>query len=143
MNTKDTDGGAYVLLLQLNDRRALIIGALGEYHFRSGFYAYVGSALGPGGFKRILRHIRVSTGENKARRWHIDYLSSVSTIIEAHKVFTQERLECAIATLMLNDLGTSSMRGFGSSDCNCRSHLFYSKRLAEIKNATIRSICQV
>ena len=143
MNTKDTDSGAYVLLLQLNDRRALIIGALGEYHFRSGFYAYVGSALGPGGFKRILRHIRVSTGENKARRWHIDYLSSVSTIIEAHKVFTQERLECAIATLMLNDLGTSSMRGFGSSDCNCRSHLFYSKRLAEIKNATIRSICQV
>ena len=143
MNTKNTDGGAYVLLLQLNDRRALIIGALGEYHFQSGFYAYVGSALGPGGFKRILRHIRVSTGENKARRWHIDYLSSVSTIIEAHKVFTQERLECAIATLMLNDLGTSSMRGFGSSDCNCRSHLFYSKRLAEIKNATIRSICQV
>jgi len=143
MNTKDTDGGAYVLLLQLNDRRALIIGALGEYHFQSGFYAYVGSALGPGGFKRILRHIRVSTGENKARRWHIDYLSSVSTIIETHKVFTQERLECAIATLMLNDLGTSSMRGFGSSDCNCRSHLFYSKRLAEIKNATIRSICQV
>jgi len=143
MNTKDTDSGAYVLLLQLNDRRALIIGALGEYHFQSGFYAYVGSALGPGGFKRILRHIRVSTGENKARRWHIDYLSSVSTIIEAHKVFTQERLECAIATLMLNDLGTSSMRGFGSSDCNCRSHLFYSKRLAEIKNATIRSICQV
>jgi Uri superfamily endonuclease len=143
MNTKDTDSGAYVLLLQLKDKRTLIIGALGEYQFQRGFYAYIGSALGPGGFKRILRHIRVSKGVNKVRKWHIDYLSSVSTIIEAHKVFTKERLECAIATMMLNDLGTSSMLGFGSSDCKCRSHLFYSEKLAEIKNAVVRSTCQL
>jgi len=143
MKTKDNEGGAYVLLLQLKDKRTLVIGALGEYHFQSGFYAYVGSALGPGGFKRILRHIGVSKGDNKVRKWHIDYLSSVSTIIEAHKVFTHERLECAIATLMLNDLGRSSMRGFGSSDCKCRSHLFYSEKLAEIKNVAIRSTCQL
>jgi len=143
MKTKDNEGGAYVLLLQLKDKRTLVIGALGEYHFQSGFYAYVGSALGPGGFKRILRHIRVSKGDNKVRKWHIDYLSSVSTIIEAHKVFTHERLECAIATLMLNDLGRPSMRGFGSSDCKCRSHLFYSEKLAEIKNVAIRSTCQL
>jgi len=143
MKTKDNEGGAYVLLLQLKDKRTLVIGALGEYHFQSGFYAYVGSALGPGGFQRILRHIRVSKGDNNVRKWHIDYLSSVSTIIEAHKVFTHERLECAIATLMLNDLGRSSMRGFGSSDCKCRSHLFYSEKLAEIKNVAIRSTCQL
>ena len=143
MNTKDTDGGAYILLLQLKGKRTLVIGALGEYHFQRGFYAYVGSALGPGGFNRILRHIRVSKGDNKVRKWHIDYLSSVSTILEVHKVFTHERLECAIATLMLNDLGTSSIRGFGSSDCKCRSHLYYSKRLAEIRNAAIRAISQV
>jgi len=143
MKMKDNEGGAYVLLLQLKDKRTLVIGALGEYHFQSGFYAYVGSALGPGGFQRILRHIRVSKGDNNVRKWHIDYLSSVSTIIEAHKVFTHERLECAIATLMLNDLGRSSMRGFGSSDCKCRSHLFYSEKLAEIKNVAIRSTCQL
>jgi len=143
MNTKDTNGGAYVLILQLKDDRTAVIGALGECHFQSGFYAYVGSALGPSGFNRISRHIRVSKGDNKVRKWHIDYLSSVSTIIEVYKVFTCERLECAIATLMLNDLGTSSVRGFGSSDCKCRSHLYYSKRLTEIKRAAITSICRV
>lgn len=143
MNTKKANGGAYVLIIQLKDDRTSIIGSLGECHFQSGFYAYVGSALGPGGFNRISHHIRVSRGENKVRKWHIDYLTSVSTIIGVYKVFTRERLECAIATSMLNDLRLSSIRGFGSSDCNCRSHLYYSERLVEIKKAAITSICRV
>ena len=143
MNKKEANRGAYVLILQLKDDKTAVIGALGECHFRRGFYAYVGSALGPSGFNRILRHIRVSNGNNKVRKWHIDYLSSVSTIIEIYKVFTRERLECAIATSMLNDLGTSSIRGFGSSDCKCRSHLCYSKKLAEIEKAAITSTCRI
>jgi Uri superfamily endonuclease len=143
MKPMNANSGAYVLILELTGVITLTIGALGEYEFKSGYYAYVGSALGSNGFNRVLRHISVSEGSNQTRKWHIDYLSSVSKIIEVHKVFTLERVECTISTAMFNSLGVPSMKGFGCSDCKCRSHLYYSENLAEIKGVVIKVMRQV
>jgi len=41
--------GTYILILTLNKSRKIYIGRLGEFTFEYGYYAYVGSALGPGG----------------------------------------------------------------------------------------------
>lgn len=143
MKPMNANSGAYVLILELTDVITLTIGALGEYEFKSGYYAYVGSALGSNGFNRVLRHIRVSEGSNQTRKWHIDYLSSVSKIIEVHKVFTLERIECTFSTAIFNNLGMSSMKGFGCSDCKCRSHLYYSDNLATIKEVVVNAVRQV
>jgi Uri superfamily endonuclease len=143
MKSMNANSGAYVLILELTGVITLTIGALGEYEFKSGYYAYVGSALGSNGFNRVLRHIRVSEGSNQTRKWHIDYLSSVSTIIEAHKVFTLERVECTISSAIFNSLGVSSMKGFGCSDCKCESHLYYCENLAEINEVVIKAMRQV
>jgi Uri superfamily endonuclease len=136
------NSGAYVLILELTGDTSVTIGALGEHEFRSGYYAYVGSALGSRGFNRVLRHIRVSEGNNQTRKWHIDYLSSVSKIIEVYKVFTLERVECAISAAIFNTLGVSSVKGFGCSDCKCQSHLYYSENIAELKEAVVKAMCQ-
>jgi Uri superfamily endonuclease len=143
MQPMNANSGAYVLILELTGVITLTIGALGEYEFKRGYYAYIGSALGSNGFNRVLRHIRVSEGSNQTRKWHIDYLSSVSKIIEVHKVFTLERVECTISTAIFNSLGVSSMKGFGCSDCKCLSHLYYSENLAEIKEVVIKVMHQV
>ncbi len=139
----NANSGTYVLILELTGGITVTIGALGEYEFKSGYYAYVGSALGSSGFTRVLRHIRVSEGSNQTRKWHIDYLSSVSKIIQVYKVFTLERVECTISTAIFNNLGVSSMKGFGCSDCKCGSHLYYSENLAEIKEVVIKAMRQV
>ena len=44
-----TETGTYVLLLHLPDNEQLTIGKLGTFDFPAGWYAYVGSAFGPGG----------------------------------------------------------------------------------------------
>ncbi len=139
----NANSGAYVLILELSSVITLTIGALGEYEFKSGYYAYVGSALGSTGFNRVLRHISVSEGNNQTRKWHIDYLSSVSKIIEVHKIFTLERAECTISAALSNNLGVSSIKGFGCSDCTCRSHLYYSENLEEIQEVVVKAMRQV
>jgi Uri superfamily endonuclease len=67
-----TDGkGVYVLILYLPYRRTIQIGRLGKFNFSDGYYAYVGSAFGPGGLAaRLSHHLRRS----HKPRWHIDYL---------------------------------------------------------------------
>jgi hypothetical protein len=56
------------------------VGRLGKLGFDTGIYAYVGSALGPGGVAaRLSRHI---AGARKDR-WHIDYLLGEGEVIGA------------------------------------------------------------
>jgi Uri superfamily endonuclease len=84
---------------------------------------YVGSALGPGGLKRLERHRAVASGKNKTRRWHIDHLLALGKLKRVFVVRTDEKLECALA----RELGRHfppAVKGFGSSDCGCETHLF-------------------
>ena len=114
-----TDKGSYILVLGLPERRKIITGSLGSIDFEEGNYAYVGSALG-GLESRLNRHLR----SNKKLHWHIDYLlqeASVSSIIICR---TDKRIECTIARILSRQF--ESINNFGSSDCRCPSHLFYS-----------------
>ncbi len=107
--------GVYVLLIELPKSAEIQVGHLGKIKFKTGFYAYVGSALG-GLEARISRHLR----KEKKIHWHIDYLLAWARIKE---VYVDYGKECDIAR-KLSEYFTC-IRGFGSSDCDCKSHLFY------------------
>jgi len=101
------------------------VGRLGLRRF-DGLYLYVGSALGPGGLKRVERHRAVASGKNQTKRWHIDYLLALGELKGVFVLKTKEKkekLECALA----HELGKRfepAVRGFGSGDCRCKTHLF-------------------
>ena len=111
--------GSYVLLIRLPEDETVPTGRLGPVHFSHGYYAYTGSALG-GLQPRLDRHLRTE----KKLHWHIDYLLEKARIEEIVTCHTSERMECTIA----RSLGErfELIPGFGSSDCRCRSHLFFS-----------------
>jgi endonuclease-3 len=112
--------GTYVLLVSLDRDADLSVGALGRRSLPAGAYAYVGSALGRGGFARVARHGRVAAGEHDVRHWHVDHLlghpaASLAGVVAAPDV---DR-ECVTAAA----LPEGPVPGFGASDCRCRSHL--------------------
>ncbi len=119
--------GVYVLVLKLDIESDIQIGKLGKLHFKKGFYAYTGSALGPGGFKRVERHFNVSTGKNPARKWHIDYILPKSKIVHTILLPTEDAIECKLARLIRKISGISIIPGFGCTDCRCDTHLIYAK----------------
>ncbi len=117
-----THGGTYTLLIRLSTTVEIEVGALGTHRFPAGWYAYTGSAFGTGGFSRIDRHRRVARGEHDVRHWHIDYLlghpaAGIEDVEREHG----EDVECPVAAA----LPASPVDGFGSSDCDCSSHLAY------------------
>jgi len=110
--------GSYVLLIELTEEQTITTGSLKAIYFPRGYYAYVGSAMG--GFKsRLNRHLR----SNKKPHWHIDYLLQKASISEIILCETNDRVECAVAQALNGQF--DSISGFGSSDCKCRSHLFF------------------
>ncbi len=118
--------GTYILLLKSDSEMEIQIGRLKAHLFPPGFYAYIGSAFGPGGLKsRIGRHLT----KTKKCHWHIDYLRSC---IEPYEVWYSNhrgKQECAwLRLLCATDGACCPCAGFGSSDCNCPSHLVYFKR---------------
>jgi Uri superfamily endonuclease len=117
--------GTYVLLAHVPYDLVLSVGELGNRSFKAGYYAYVGSALG-GLEKRVGRHLR----QEKLARWHIDYLLARARAVDVVVAESGERKECAVAGELAKNL--SNIRGFGSSDCGCESHLFYAPNFHEL-----------
>ncbi|MEZ5335776.1 MAG: DUF123 domain-containing protein, partial [Methanolobus sp.] len=74
------DKGVYCLIFK-NKGCIFDAGRLKNIEFRKGYHVYVGSALGPGGLKRLKRHVLLSMEKDKKPRWHVDYLS-VSSIFD-------------------------------------------------------------
>jgi len=132
--------GAYVLILWVASAKDVTVGKLGIISFARGFYAYVGSAMGAAGFKRVTRHLDVSAGRRKTQKWHVDYLLTVSEVIETIEIATEERIECRIAHSLWKNPSLACIRGFGSSDCRCCSHLFYSRCLNDLEDAAHRFV---
>ena len=128
------DKGIYCLVFS-NPGCTARIGALGEIAFRKGWHIYVGSALGSGGLCRLDRHIALAHEQERKPKWHVDYLSTDSHFVlrSAVHAVTEDRVECRLA----NALAGSVIPKFGSSDCDCPSHLFYRTRnpVAEIERA--------
>lgn len=117
--------GGYILLIENIKDSEISIGSLGRIKFRKGFYAYTGSALN-GLEARINRHLR----KKKKLQWHIDYLLENARIVGIFCVKTNKRIECDIAANLSEKF--MSIRRFGSSDCKCNSHLFFSENFDEL-----------
>lgn len=115
------DRGVYVLWLEAFGEVA--VGRRGRWRL-AGAYAYVGSAQGPGGFRRLLRHRRVAEGRSPARRWHIDAVLVCGRWRGAFVRETEDpAMECALARALAERLPPAIPR-FGSSDCRCPTHFF-------------------
>ncbi len=113
-----------MLLLRNPRRQQVRVGRLGRCDFLRGWYLYVGSAFGPGGVAaRCAHHQRVTPRP----RWHIDYLRAVAYLRQIWYSNDPQRREHQWAELLGEVLGLAEpIRGFGSSDCDCGSHLFIS-----------------
>jgi len=120
--------GTYILVMKLKKNLKVKIGSLGLIDFLRGYYCYVGSAVGStvNLENRIGRHKNLNREKKGRCRWHVDYLlvdpnvSIVQTVI----IENEKRMECEISR-MLEKSANFSARGFGCSDCKCRSHLHY------------------
>ena len=128
--------GSYILLIKFPKKHVINIGKLGELEFKNGYYMYIGSAMN-GLEGRIARHLRTK----KTEFWHIDYLLKFGKIIDIYYKISQIKNECKFAENLA--LEFESIRNFGSSDCNCGSHLFYTRNRdrskAAIKNIGMKS----
>jgi sugar fermentation stimulation protein A len=120
LEKENEDRGAYLLLLELKKDASVAMGALGEQNFKAGYYIYVGSALGKLS-SRVARHKRPL----KRFHWHIDYLRQKAKVVDTFPIRSSEDIECLLAE-DLSRLYERPVPGFGSSDCTCPSHLFWS-----------------
>ncbi|MCX8206473.1 MAG: GIY-YIG nuclease family protein [Methanothrix sp.] len=125
--------GIYTLILDLEHGIRIRVGSIGEILFHAGSYAYTGSARGPGGFRRINRHVAVMNGENTTRRWHIDYLLPYVTLRDVITTATDMDLECEAARRI--GINCVPVPRFGCTDCRCTSHLHYSASYTEVLSA--------
>ena len=112
--------GVYALIIQVDKDTTIKVGALGKLTLRKGLYAYVGSAQ-TNLEQRIKRHLK----KEKHPFWHIDYLlnNNATRIIKVLYKQAAKTEECKIAKT-ISEKG-KPVNNFGSSDCNCKSHLFH------------------
>jgi Uri superfamily endonuclease len=111
----------YAIKTRVNeDKIDITIRKLGSFYFPKGIYVYVGSAK-RNIHSRIERHLKIE----KKQRWHFDYLRPFVQIT-AIETYSGEEGECQLfQRLMKENKGSVPVRGFGSSDCKCKSHLFF------------------
>ena len=112
--------GVYLLLLMIGRNLRIRVGSLGIIEFRKGHYIYVGSGQ-RGLERRIQRHKR----KIKKVKWHIDYLTAnrYVKVVEAVAYNLPKRYECMLARI-LEYMKFKPVKGFGSTDCKCISHLY-------------------
>jgi len=115
--------GTYVLIFHLESNCRPTVGKLGSFPFPAGWYAYAGSAHGPGGLAaRVGHHLRIATHPH----WHMDYLRPHGNIAEiwyGHGPAVDEHRWAADLRWMAGS--RAPIPGFGSSDCRCDTHLIY------------------
>lgn len=109
--------------MHLAQSTTIAVGKLGTFEFAAGWYAYAGSALGPGGLAaRLAYHQR----PNKSFQWHIDYLLAHADLVEIWWAVENKRKECIWASALRAIPGAHvPVVNFGASDCRCLAHLVY------------------
>jgi len=113
--------GIYCLLIHFLKKRELRIGKLGVFCFPAGFYIYVGSAQNNLD-RRIERHLRAE----KKLHWHIDYLLKHGSVISVYTYKGNKSAECKLSRIVSKRKDVIvPVKGFGSSDCACESHLYF------------------
>ncbi|HJL81793.1 MAG: GIY-YIG nuclease family protein [Candidatus Marinimicrobia bacterium] len=132
-DTRFLDKGTYLLeIISDLEQPAFKIGSLGCMDLNPGTYYYIGSAFGPGNLKaRLERHL----ASNKNKHWHIDYLLD-HLVVETIWCCCGDRENEHIwaQSFASKDVMEIPLRGFGSSDCSCETHLFFTqKKLSGIR----------
>jgi Uri superfamily endonuclease len=117
--------GTYILLIEIEDDIDTRVGKLGNIFFKKGFYVYIGSGLS-GLEQRVNRHLR----NDKKIHWHIDYLLRSAKVDSVYYKESNEKEECKFARPFSK---LKVVDNFGSSDCKCKSHLFFGSK-KEIKS---------
>ncbi|WP_292460839.1 DUF123 domain-containing protein [Methanothermococcus sp.] len=120
-NNIPNEKGTYILKIKLNNSKNITFGKNRMERFKKGYYFYVGSAMGNSNNlkSRIGRHLK----DDKKMHWHIDYLLKHGTIKEIY--ISNDPVECDVSKDLMKMF--DFVEGFGSSDCKCKSHLFYLK----------------
>jgi sugar fermentation stimulation protein A len=119
--------GTYQLVILLARPKVVSVGALGEVNFPTGSYIYTGRAS-RNLVARVERHLRTE----KAIRWHIDYLLQWAEVTDVRIFPGRAEDECTINLETAEYHGYSfPVRGFGSSDCRCLSHLAWAGKTTD------------
>jgi len=115
--------GTYILLLHLPADVILTFPRLGKFTLPAGFYAYVGSAFGPGGLPAAFKHHLTPSA---SPRTPIEQLQQVAALEEIWFAAGEENRQHVWADLLLAVPGGMNLiDGFGADDCDCDSHLVY------------------
>jgi Uri superfamily endonuclease len=123
MLTVSNRPGTYVLVLYCATDGLIAVGRLGEIRFSAGWYAYVGSAFGPGGLRGRLKH---HLHPLKTCHWHVDYLRSHAAVREVWTNASGRRFEHRWASALAGLCPAARpIPRFGCSDCSCPSHLVH------------------
>jgi Uri superfamily endonuclease len=118
--------GTYALILSCASNARIHVGRLRTMQLQRGYYVYLGSALGPGGLRARIAHDRKPSPRP---HWHIDYLRVHSRLHGIRFSYDARRREHQWARVMRTVRGAKiPLPGFGASDCDCRSHLYFFKR---------------
>jgi len=117
--------GSYTLLIRIPRNLEIEVGSLGFLTLKKGYYAYNGSAFGPGGLKRVERH-QGKSEEGGNCHWHVDYLLTLecSEVVDVFRKKDSDH-ECSLSRNMQNNF--EAIDSFGCSDCDCKSHLYFSE----------------
>lgn len=118
----------YCLLIELKSAQKIRIGKLGTFEFPQGYYIYTGSAMNNLN-ARIARHF----SKQKRAHWHIDYLLANAEVID---FFVSQKKECELNSEIFEIPGAAVLaEKFGSSDCGCKSHLAYFRKIGTAASA--------
>lgn len=109
--------GVYLTFFRKHEAEQVEIGALGNFTFQEGLYIYAGSGRNSIE-KRVERHF--TSQENKF--WHIDYFSEAAEPVDYFILPEESSYECRMASIL--EKFCEPVPEFGSSDCDCESHLF-------------------
>lgn len=141
IKNKPDCSGTYIILSYIKKKCIIPIGKKGNIEFKRGYYAYVGSAFGPGGLRaRISRHLRSS----KKFHWHIDFLLDHASIKECWYTVSIQNLEHTFAEVLSASVASDGViEKFGSSDCTCKSHLIYFQKKPDIRQLLTNTYLQI
>lgn len=129
--------GTYTLVLGVDRSPEIEVGALGSITFDRRWYAYVGSAFGSGGLGRVDRHREIARGDRDVAHWHVDYLlSHDATTLETVVTWADRDVECSVA----RSLSGQPVPSFGSSDCDCPTHLIGSDSRATLERSIAAAV---
>lgn len=110
-------GGSYILIVRIDKDRLIKIVKLGRFIFKEGEYFYVGSAKS-GISRRVSRYFN----EKRKTRWYIVYLINKGKVLGVITIKSASEEEISN---ILRKFMNEPVKGFGSSDKNCFSLLFF------------------